>query len=904
MASFASMRFVTKRDGSHAPICFDKITNRIEKLRLMSPSLDNICSDDIAQRVIANITDGISTTTLDTVSADIAYNRAYINMQNAHMATRIAVSNMHKNTPATFSDAIEGMYYRHDTTGARIPSVSEETYNFVQKYKTELDAAIQYQNDYSLNYMAVQIFDRMFLTRSCDGKCIEGIQHLLMRVSVGLYSSSAATREELATVLRAYKCMSQRRYTHATPTLFASGTPNNQMLSCFLFKVKDSILGMYDALRDAAVIAKNAGGIGVHIHDIRERGATIRSNGRESTGFIPYLKTLSAMTEHVDQGRKRPASIAVYIELTHPDLMQFINMRRNISGAGNTSKEEDKARNLFPALWMSKLFFKRVKNNEIWSLFHVMRSAHLFDLYGDAYEQEYLRLEQDPQNISSQLPAVDVLYAIASSMIECGLPYLCHKDHTNEKSNYQHYGTIKSSNLCTEIMEYSDEKEYACCTLGSVAVRMHLQPFDKSFISRIVILSKDNCQYCTYSKNLLEAHGLEYTEIKCNTSYEKARAFARFQNECNCLEDCKQCGLAGSIEKAYGTFPQIIVNDQHIGGFTELFKFIRPSVNYQEIMDSVGSLVYGLNQVIDKNDYPLEQTRVSNMRHRPIGIGVQGLADLFSSLRIPYDSPEASRVNKAVFACMYYAACKASMELAKRDGPYETFAGSPMSKGLFQFDMWKQSPLVNVSAEEYFGHEDIHLDWDTLRKDIMTHGIRNAQLIALMPTATTSSIMGQNDCFEAYSNIIYKKNTFGTGDIMHYIYMFMEDMRNVGAWKEDMYNRILENDGSIQQLTDIPEVIRSIYKTVWDISCKVCMTMAAERGPYCCGSQSQNHHLLSANIAKVTSLICYGDAIGLKTISYYMRTRGASQMQKFSLATTSMNTSAAAPEVSCESCSG
>jgi ribonucleoside-diphosphate reductase alpha subunit len=879
------MRFVTKRDGTKEEISFDKIIHRIEKLLCKQPVLKNVSAVDIAQSVVAKIVENISTVRLDVLSAETAYGRSD-HPEYPILAGRIAVSNLQKNTPRSFTAAVQGYYNRYDAYNKHSPIVAERVRVFTEKFGAELDAAIDYERDYLLSYMSVRVLETTYLLRSCSGEVIEGPQHMFMRIAVGL-NSQECTTEALAAAIESYNMFSTLLYTHATPTLYSCGTTSECLISCFLFEVPDSIAGMYKALSSCALIAQATGGIGLHVHSIREEGAMIRSTGRPSTGMMPWLKVLGQTTQHVDQGRKRPASVALFLEMWHPFTVDMIMLRKNIavSRANQFQAEEDKKiRTLFPALWMPRLFFKRARAKQTWSFFSPLVAGHLSELYGDAFEREYLRLESDPANIHHQMNASDILIIIASSMIETGVPYLLNKDEVNEKSNYQHYGTIKSSNLCTEIVEYSSPKETACCTLASVAPKHHLVPFDVSSIRTVTILSKENCNYCEYSKRLLTHLGIPFTEVDCTETGFRARMFASFQRNFNCLDDCARCERIGSIGNSYGSFPQIFINDEHIGGFDDLFKYIRPKLDYAKLMRTVKMAVKNLDRLIDINKYPTPEAELSNHLHRPLGIGIQGLADTFAALRLPYDGKEAFEVNRAISCAMYYAACEASMELAKQKGPYKTFAGSPMSKGQFQFDLWKTTPLSALTPKEHYALETISFDWEKLRADITTYGLRNAQLIALMPTATTSIILGQNDSFEAFSNIIYKKNIYNIGDILAYNYAFMSDMMSINMWTPSLFREIIQNNSGVQGLSSIPPVIQGIYKTSWDISMKVMIDMAADRGAYTCQSESGNRFMRDATVSKVCSLILYAADKGIKTISYYLRVQGSVQMQKMMIA--------------------
>jgi ribonucleoside-diphosphate reductase alpha subunit len=751
---------VIKRDGRRESVKFDKITARIEKL-CEGLNQDYIEPVDIAKKVIDGLYDGVTTIELDNLAAETAATMTTKHPDFAKLAARIAISNLHKVTSESFSNTMKRLYtYINPRTGENAALISSETYGIIKSNAKRLDEAVNYQNDYNYDYFGFKTLERSYLMK-LDGKIVERPQHMLMRVSVGIHG------EDIDSAIQTYKLMSEKWFTHATPTLFNAGTPKPQLSSCFLLSMQDdSIDGIYDTLKQCAKISQSAGGIGLSIHNVRATGAYIKGTNGNSNGIIPMLRNFDMTARYVDQGGgKRKGSFAIYLEPWHADIFDFLQLKKN------HGKEELRARDLFYALWISDLFMKRVEENGNWSLFSPDEAKDLHDTYGEEFEKLYEKYEAEGK-ARKVVKAQELWFEILESQIETGTPYMLFKDHANRKSNQKNLGTIRSSNLCTEIIEYTSKDEVAVCNLASIAL----------------------------SKFVTEDKQFDHQKL-----YEITKVATR-----------------------------------------------------------------NLNKVIDVNYYPVKEARNSNMRHRPIGLGVQGLADAFAMMRLPFESEEAQQLNREIFETIYFAAMETSMEIAKVEGPYETFKGSPVSKGIFQFDMWGVSP------------DSGRWDWYNLKQEVKKHGVRNSLLVAPMPTASTSQILGNNECFEPFTSNLYVRRVLSGEFIVANKYM-MQDLIKLGLWDERMMNRIKAENGSIQNIPEIPENIKELYKTVWEISQKTILDMAADRGAYICQSQSLNIHLLDANFGKMTSMHFYAWKKGLKTGMYYLRTKAATDAIKFTV---------------------
>jgi len=748
---------VVKRDGRKESVKFDKITARIEKLCYGFNLVDPI---DVAKKVIEGLFDGVTTSELDNLAAETAASLTTKHPDYALLASRIAVSNLHKNTIKSFSETMRILYnYIDGKTGKNASLIADDVWEVIEKNAELLDSTIIYDRDFGFDYFGFKTLEKSYLLK-VDGKIVERPQHLFMRVSVGIH------KEDVESAIKTYHLMSERWFTHATPTLFNAGTPKPQMSSCFLLTMKDdSIDGIYDTLKQTAKISQSAGGIGLSIHNVRATGSYISGTNGTSNGIIPMLRVFNDTARYVDQGGgKRKGAFAIYLEPWHADIFEFLDLRKN------HGKEEMRARDLFYALWVSDLFMQRVEANEEWSLFCPHEAPGLADCFGEEFVALYTKYEKEGR-ARRTIKAQELWFAVLDAQVETGTPYLLYKDAANSKSNQQNLGTIKSSNLCTEIMEYTDANEIAVCNLASLAL-------------------------------------------------------PRYINN--------------------GTFDHNKLYD----------------VTYQATLN--------LNKIIDYNYYPVKEAEYSNLRHRPIGLGVQGLADTFIQLRMPFESDEAKQLNKEIFETIYFAAMTASKDLAIKDGPYETFQGSPLSKGKFQFDLWNVAPAST------------RWDWENLRLDVMNHGVRNSLLVAPMPTASTSQILGNNECFEPYTSNIYTRRVL-SGEFIVVNKYLLRDLVNLGLWTPAMKDKIITANGSVQDIAEIPSAIKELYKTVWEIKMRNIIDMAADRGAYVCQSQSLNLFINAPNASKLTSMHFYAWKKGLKTGMYYLRTQAASQAVKFTV---------------------
>jgi len=757
--------FVVKRDGLREAVRFDKISNRVRKVTYgLNP--DFVDAMEIAQKVIAGIYDGISTWELDNLAAETAASLIPKHPDYSILASRIAVSRLHKTTKKKFSETIQDLYsYIDPETGLDAGLISDETYNVVMKFNDKLDSVVIHDRDFNFEYFGFKTLEKSYLLKM-HGKPAETPQHMYMRVAVGIWG------DDIKNAIKTYELLSTHMMTHATPTLFNAGTKKPQLSSCFLLTMsEDSIPGIYKTLSDVALISQNAGGIGLAIHNIRATGSYIRGTNGKSNGIVPMLKVFNETARYVDQGGgKRKGSFAIYLEPWHDDVEDFLELRKN------TGKEERRARDLFLALWIPDIFMERVQEDGEWPFFSPSEVPGLHELYGAKFNEKFLEAEKQGK-ARRIVKARDLWAKILDSQIETGTPYILFKDAANRKSNQQNLGTIKSSNLCTEIIEYTSKDETAVCNLASIPVNKFLRSTD----NRTSKISRGKCEV---------DHELLY------------------------------------------------------------------NVSYQTTLN--------LNKVIDVNYYPTPETLKSNMRHRPIGIGIQGLADLYAIMGIPFTSQEARKINEEIFETIYFASMTASMDLARKHGAYETFEGSPLSGGKFQFNLW--------------GFEDKDLsgrwDWAKLRKEVMKNGARNSLLLAPMPTASTAQIMGNNEAFEPFTSNIYTRRTL-SGEFIIINKYLVKDLINIGLWNEDVKNMIIIQKGSVQNIAGIPEDIKEVYKTVWEIKQKDLIEMSAGRGKFICQSQSLNLFIEGVNAAKLTAAHFHSWKLGLKTGMYYLRTKSA-----------------------------
>lgn len=751
--------YVVKRDGRKERVLFDKITARISKL-CYGLDMNFVDPVEISLKVVGGIYPGVTTTELDNLAAETA---AYLTTKHpdyALLAARIAVSNLHKDTTKQFSAVVEKLYqYTNPKTGKHQPKVAHEFHEIVMANVERLNSAIIYDRDYNYNYFGFKTLSRAYLMQ-VDGIVIERPQHMLMRVAIGIHGT------DIDAAIETYNLMSEKAFTHASPTLFHAGTPRPQLSSCFLLTMMDdSIEGIFDTLKTCSIISKHAGGLGLNVHCIRASGSYIAGTNGHSNGLVPMLRVFNNMARYVDQGgNKRPGALAIYLEPWHADIFDFLDLRKN------HGKEEARARDLFYALWIPDLFMRRVEEDGDWSLLCPHECPGLGDCWGEEFERLYEQYEREGR-ARRTIKAQKLWAAIIDAQIETGTPYMTYKDAANRKSNQQNLGTIKCSNLCTEIIEYSAPDEISVCNLASIA----------------------------------------------------------------------------------------------------LPHFVRDETTYDfEALRQVTKVVTrNLNKIIDINYYPLPATRYSNIRHRPIGLGVQGLADAFLMMRLPFDSPRARLLNQQIFETIYYSALEASCELAERFGPYETYANSPVSRGILQQDMWDVTP-TNL------------WDWDALKARIAQHGVRNSLLLAPMPTASTSQILGYNECFEPYTSNIYTRRVLA-GEFQVVNSHLMKDLSERGLWTEAIKNRIISDGGSIQRVSGIPDFLKELYRTVWEIPQRAIVDMAADRGAFIDQSMSLNIHIAEPTYAKLTSMHFYGWKKGLKTGMYYLRTRPAADAIKFTV---------------------
>jgi len=774
--------FVKKRDGREEPVHFDKITSRIQKL-CYKLDMDFVVPEAITLKVINGLYAGVTTVELDNLAAETAATMTTKHPDYATLAARIVVSNLHKETKKVFSDVVKDLY-EMKSHGKPTPMISDYHYKVIMKNADRLNSAIIYDRDMGYKYFGFKTLERSYLLK-IDGKPVERPQQMLMRVAIGIHG------EDIDAAIETYTLLSQKLFTHASPTLFNAATPRPQLSSCFLLTMTDdSIQGIFETLTRCAMISGCAGGIGLNVHNIRATGSYIAGTNGISNGLVPMLRVYNNTARYVDQGgNKRPGAFAIYLEPWHADVFEFLDLRKN------HGKEETRARDLFYALWIPDLFMKRVEEDGVWSLMCPHQSPGLQDCWGEKFEELYQRYEDEGKYLK-QVKAQQLWYAIIESQIETGTPYMLYKDACNRKSNQQNLGTIKCSNLCTEIVEYSSKDEVAVCNLASIALNM-------------------------FADTAKTESGEKEKEGPKKFDFERLKAVTKV-------------------------------------------------------------ITRNLNKIIDVNHYPIEQARNSNMRHRPIGIGVQGLADAFIKMRYPFESEEARLLNKQIFETIYYGAMEASCEIAEKEGPYSSYEGSPVSKGIFQYDMW------NVAPTDLW-------DWAALKAKVAKHGVRNSLLLAPMPTASTAQIMGNNEGIEPYTSNIYARRVL-SGEFQVVNHHLLQDLSDRGLWDDDMRNDIILNNGSVQSMEGIPDDIKELYKTVWEVSQKTILQMAADRGAFIDQSQSLNIHVAEPNYGKLTSMHFYGWKLGLKTGMYYLRTKAAAAAIQFTVDKTKAASAAKAGE--------
>ena len=846
---------VKKRNGSYEEVSFDKILNRMKSLSYGDEFSYQLTIDPtiIAQKVCSEIYEGVLTSELDTLASEIAISMYSTNTDYSILASRILVSNHHKNTESSFSKKVS-MLFNAITNECSTPLVNESFYELVKANASEIESVIDYQRDYDFDFFGLKTLEKSYLYK-INKVIVERPQDMIMRVALSIH------RNDLQKAFETYDLMSRHYFTHATPTLYNAGSNREQFASCFLLAMNDdSIKGIYKTLADCATISQHAGGIGLHIHNIRATNSFIAGTNGKSNGIVPMLRVFNDTARYVDQGGgKRNGSFAIYLEPWHADIFEFLELKKN---HGN---ELERARDLFYALWIPDLFMERVKTNGVWSLMCPNECGSLSDLYGDQFKQLYEIYEQEGRYIK-QVDARKLWNAILTSQIETGTPYLLYKDACNEKSNQKNLGTIKSSNLCTEILEYTSPEETAVCNLASVSLKKFLVDKDVSEL-QLRIYSKPDCIYCKMAKNLCIQKNIQYDEL----SY-------------------KDLLISGETPHKV-TFPKIFDVSSGgmlpIGGFTDLEVFLRPTFDYDKLKEVIKVMTRNLNNIIDYNYYPTPETKTSNLRHRPIGLGIQGLANVFFEMKIPFTSDEAKQLNRDIFETIYYGAMEASMELAKEQyikltndtpslnsenkyvGAYSSFEGSPLHQGKFQFDLWSEKP-----SDRY--------DWLELMNHIQIYGVRNSLLVAPMPTASTAQILGNYECFEPIISNIYTRRVLA-GEYMVLNHYLVQDLMLSEQWSPTMKNKIISNDGSILSIDEIPNCFKERYKTVWEMSQKDIIDMAADRGKYICQSQSLNLFMATPEINKLTSMHFYTWKKGLKTGIYYLRTRPSSKALQFTI---------------------
>ncbi len=888
---------VQKRNGDLEEVSFDKVTRRIRNLcEGMEETVNSIM---VAQKVCSQIFDGVTTTQLDELTAQICISLETTHLDYGRLASRIIISNNHKATSPSFSETISILYNNVDTNGKRAPLIADDIYEIVMKNRTKLNDVIDYQRDYLFDYFGFKTLEKAYLMK-VGGRVIERIQHLWMRVSIGIH------KEDIKSAVNSYEMMSRKYFTHATPTLFHAGTPKSAFSSCFLLDIDDSTGGIYKAIGDMAQISASAGGIGVNISNIRSRDSYIRGSNGKSNGIIPLCRVLNEVARHINQSGKRPGSIAVYIEPHHPDIMEFLELRKN------TGAEHLRARELFLAMWIPDLFMKRLLEKEsMWSLFDPDECQGLSDVYGEEYERLYLKYEEE-KKYRKRVATIDLWNYILTSQIETGTPYISFKDHVNRKNAQMNLGVIKNSNLCVvgetkiltedgyeEIRNLADRKVKIWNGLEWSEVDV-LKTGENQKIIKVMTKSGKILECTEYHKFYIqnkeegeyETHEIRAMDLKLDmilSSWTDPTTGETIEDIISEIVD------EGRIDDTYcftehkrhaGIFNGILT-----GQCNEITLYSRPNeyavctlasvglpifvneetreFDHEKLIEVMSVVVRNLNRVIDYNYYPTPETRYSNMRNRPLGIGIQGLWDTFMKMRIAYDSAEARQINKEIAETMYFGALKASMELAKEIGPYETFQGSPASTGILQFDMWEVEP-----SNKY--------DWEGLKRDIKEFGLANSTLIALMPTASTSQILGNTECFEPITSNIYTRSTIA-GDFVVINKFLVKDLMDLGLWDKEMKDAIIGENGSIQGIAGIPVELKNLYKTVWEIKQRVLMDLSIDRGPYVCQTQSLNLFFEEPDQQKLTSALTYGWKHGLKTGSYYIRSRPKVQAQQFTI---------------------
>jgi ribonucleoside-diphosphate reductase alpha subunit len=852
---------VIKRNGDSEIFSFDKISKRII---LLGKNELTVNYTTLVKKIADRIYNEITTREIDELLAQQCASQTTTHPDYGILASRVLISNHHKNTNGAYNDTIIGLYNYTDMHGKHCPIISKRLYDLVMENLEEIEKMFKFNRDYLFDYFGFKTLERAYLLKIND-VIVERPQHMWMRVALSIHGSN------LEKVKNTYDLLSMKYFIHATPTLFNAGTTRQQLSSCFLLAMEDdSINGIYSTLSDCAKISKWAGGIGIHIHNVRAAGSKIRGTNGVSNGIVPMLRVFNNTARYVDQGGgKRNGSFAIYLEPWHKDINAFLDMRKT------HGDEEMRARDLFYALWIPDLFMERVKGGDKWTLMCPDECPGLSDCYGDNFKRLYEEYETKGRGVT--VNARDIWFKILDAQIETGTPYMLYKDACNQKSNQKNLGVIKSSNLCTEIVEYSDSKETAVCNLASISLPHCVEPFNINKMDKIpkeiIIYTVDKCDYCLLSKNLLKKNNIHYTEVTIAINdKDKFKEKMKIEN---------------GIE--IKTFPVIMFDDEYIGGFTELLKIMRPTYNYKKLHKIVKIVTENLNNIININYYSTEKASNSNLKHRPIGIGVQGLADMFMMMDLAFDCDEAKIINEKIFETIYHGAIEKSCELAAEHGSYSSFGGSPASHGKLSFDLWGYTPKYNT------------YNWDSLRKKIKKHGLRNSLLIAPMPTASTSQILGNNECFEPFTSNIYVRRTNAGEFVMTNKYLIRE-LGELGLWNEVNKNNIIKNNGSVQNM-DIPKHLKEKYKIVWEIPMKNIIDMASDRAPFIDQSMSMNLWMKDPTYDKLTAMHFYSYSKGLKTGLYYLRTKAKASPQQFTIEPTKINENEEPDDNVCEACS-
>jgi ribonucleoside-diphosphate reductase alpha subunit len=896
---------VIKRNGNKEIVKFDKITARIS----------NLCSKDdlkkadpivIAQKTIMQIYNGITTEELDNESAKVCASMSTLHPQYSIIGGKICISNLHKKTDKSFVNTMNILYNKTDLDGNHTPVVTKKFIDIVNNNSEQLENIIDHSKDLNYNYFGFKTLEKLYLMK-INNKIVERPQHMILRVAIGIHG------DNLNKIKETYNYMSSGYFTHASPTLFNAGTKYPQLSSCFLMDTIDDLEGIYETIKQSALISKRAGGIGISISDIRSNGSLIRGTNGPSSGIKQMLQVYNATARYVNQGGRRNGSIAVYLEPWHPDIFEFLELRKN------TGSELDRARDLFLALWIPDLFMKRVENDEMWTMMCPDRCKGLTTTFGEEFEKKYIQYENNLIfDKKYKIKARDLWRKILETQMETGLPYIGFKDNVNRKTNHNNLGTIKCSNLCIEICEFSSPDETAVCNLASIALNKFVEPIKTDNFKDVRIYTKTTCNYCKLAKSLLLKNNIIYNEVNLDNDNERKNFF-------------KRMNMHNKTDEEIKTVPQIFIDGKNIGSYDSLSKLLKPTYNFKKLEKIVSIITENLNKIIDINFYPTIQGKRSNLKNRPIGIGVQGLADTYNLMRFPFESNEAFELNKLIFETIYYSACKKSMELSKERtklilkfndlwenntpnipdlydhnfksnnkniydlyhsikpllsevirkshlGSYSTFIGSNFSKGKLQFDLWN----LKLTDNRY--------DWSSLKNNIIKYGTRNSLLTALMPTASTSQLLGNNECFEPFTNNIYKRKTLA-GDFTVINKYLIEDLNNLNMWNPTMKDLIIYNDGSIQNINGIPSEIKKLYKTVWEISQKYVVDQAIARGPFVDQSMSMNIYMANPEFNKLTSCHFASWKGGLKTGIYYLRSRPAKKAAKFGVNMDNINQS-------------